>query len=190
MIVVRRDLSAFQHVHPRLDRRGVWHQQLLLPAAGPYRVYADFKVDDRRMTLSTPVSAPGASQPRPLPAPRRSTLIAGGYTVRLHKAKDGQTLTFRVLKDGKPVGDLQPYLGARGHLVAIRQRDLAYLHTHPEPGGAGNGIRFVVHFPSGGRYRLFLQFRHRNRVRTAPFTFGGRAGHGGGHEGMDHGGDH
>ena len=41
-------------------------------------------------------------------------------------------LTLTVTKDGQPVTDLQPYLGAYGHLVALRAGDLAYLHVHPE----------------------------------------------------------
>lgn len=40
-------------------------------------------------------------------------------------------LTLSVAKGTHPVTDLQPYLGAYGHLVALRQGDLAYLHVHP-----------------------------------------------------------
>ena len=29
---------------------------------------------------------------------------------------------------------MEPYLGAKGHLVALREGDLAYLHIHPEGG--------------------------------------------------------
>src|SRR5438477_3662407 len=35
-------------------------------------------------------------------------------------------------------GYLQPYLGAYGHLVALRDGDLAYLHVHPD-GAPGDG---------------------------------------------------
>jgi hypothetical protein len=64
------------------------------------------------------------------------------------------------------VDDLQPYLGAKGHLVALREGDLAYLHTHP----VGRALRFGVAYPSAGRYRLFVQFRHQDAVHTAAFT--------------------
>ncbi len=101
-------------------------------------------------------------------------------------------------KDGEPVADLQPYLGAYGHLVALRQGDLAYLHVHPdgEPGDgttkSGPEITFNSEAPSAGTYRLFLDFRHGGVVRTAEFTVvvgGGQpaapaspdAGHGEGH---------
>jgi hypothetical protein len=75
-----------------------------------------------------------------------------------------------------PVTDLQPYLGAYGHLVALREGDLAYLHVHPEgaPGDgatpAGPRVEFAAEVPSAGTYRLFLDFRHAGVVRTAEFT--------------------
>ena len=60
----------------------------------------------------------------------------------------------------------EPYLGAGGHLVALREGDLAFLHVHP----TGDGPDFEVEFPTPGRYRLFLQFKHEGRVHTAAFT--------------------
>jgi hypothetical protein len=56
--------------------------------------------------------------------------------------------------------------GAAGHLVSLRAGDLAYLHTH----ATGEGLRFATAFPTAGTYRLFLDFRHGDRVRTAAFT--------------------
>ena len=67
--------------------------------------------------------------------------------------------------------DLEPYLGALGHLVALREGDLAFLHVHPEAEeGSGPRVAFRAVFPSAGRYRLFLQFAHANGVHTAAFT--------------------
>jgi hypothetical protein len=80
-------------------------------------------------------------------------------------------LTATVTRDGQPVADLQPYLGAYGHLVSLRDGDVGYLHVHPdEDGGAGPAIAFHTEFPTAGRYRLFLDFRHSGTVRTAAFT--------------------
>ena len=57
--------------------------------------------------------------------------------------------------------DLEPYLEARGHLVALRASDLAYLHVHPQDDAAvGRDVRFAVTFPASGAHRLFLDFRH------------------------------
>ena len=59
--------------------------------------------------------------------------------------------------------DLQPYLGALGHLVAIRDGDLAYLHVHPldeADGPGGPQVRFAVEVPTAGTYGLFFDFSH------------------------------
>ena len=80
-----------------------------------------------------------------------------------------------ITKDGKPVTDLEPYLGAFGHLVALREGDLAYLHVHPDgaPGDGrtepGPGVVFYAAVPSDGRYHLYLDFKHDGVVRTAAF---------------------
>jgi hypothetical protein len=79
-------------------------------------------------------------------------------------------VTLNVTRNGAEVTDLQPYLGAYGHLVAIRTDDLAYLHVHPEEGEPGPEIAFHAEFDETGRYRLFLDFKHRGRVHTADFT--------------------
>ena len=71
--------------------------------------------------------------------------------------------------------DLQPYLGAFGHLVALRSGDLAYLHVHPdgEPGDGstkpGPDVAFGAEVPSAGDYHLYLDFKHDGVVRTAQF---------------------
>ena len=74
-------------------------------------------------------------------------------------------LRFTVARDGHPVA-IQDYLGAKGHLVALREGDLAFLHVHPDK----DSLRFMATFPTAGRYRLFLQFKHEGRVQTVAFT--------------------
>jgi hypothetical protein len=168
LIVVRRDLTGFQHLHPRQDANGEWTVDLRLDAAGSYRVFADFSHDGEATTLASDlrVDGPAALQDLPAPAPQADT--DGGYAVRLdeQKVRAGQeaALRFTVLRDGKPV-QVQPYLGANGHLVALREGDLAFLHVHPT-----KGVQFESTFPTTGRYRLFLQFKHEGRVHTAAFT--------------------
>lgn len=181
LIVVRRDLSGFQHLHPTQGADGVWSQQLTLPAAGDYRAFADFvpaAEGARSLTLGVDLHAAGDYAPLPLPAPTR-TAVVDGYTVILTgylRAGSASPLTLSVRKDGRVVTDLQPYLAAYGHLVALRAGDLAYLHVHPEghPGDgrtrAGPDISFVAEVPTGGTYRLYLDFQHRDVVRTAEFT--------------------
>jgi hypothetical protein len=78
-------------------------------------------------------------------------------------------LTFRVALGGTAV-HTDPYLGAAGHLVAIRVGDLAYLHVHPHEADDGADVRFTAEFPTAGTYRLFFDFSYGGTVRTASFT--------------------
>ncbi|MGH3648321.1 MAG: hypothetical protein ACRDTM_14245 [Micromonosporaceae bacterium] len=179
LIVVRRDLSGFRHVHPELSADGTWRVDSPLGEPGSWRAYADFKpTGGEALTLGVDVDVAGKYAPKALPAPARTATV-DGYTVSLvGSLEPGRTskLTLSVSRDGKPVTDLQPYLAAYGHLVALRQGDLAYLHVHPdgEPGDgtteAGPAITFYAEVPSVGSYRLYLDFRHGGKVRTAEFT--------------------
>jgi hypothetical protein len=179
LIAVRRDLSGYQHVHPDLGADGTWRVPLDL-SAGSWRIFADFaaSADGEDRTLGADLSVAGNYVPAPLPAATRTAEV-DGYTVTLDGdlvAGEESGLTLTVARDGVPVTDLQPYLGAYGHLVALRTGDLAYLHVHPtgEPGDgatpAGPGISFATTTPSSGSYRLFLDFRHDDVVRTVAFT--------------------
>ncbi|MEU5863801.1 MULTISPECIES: hypothetical protein [unclassified Nonomuraea] len=178
-IVVSRDLGSFQHVHPEMAADGVWSVKVTFPEAGGYRAFADFApTGGEPLTLGADLAVGGDYAPKPLPEASRTSKV-DGYDVTLEgDLTPGQAskLTLKVSKDGKPVTDLQPYLGAFGHLVALRARDLAYLHVHPdgEPGDGrtkpGPEIVFYAQVPSGGDYRLFLDFQHEGEVRTADFT--------------------
>jgi hypothetical protein len=171
LVVVREDLAAFQHVHPTQTPSGTWTVALRLPSAGVYRAYADFTSNGRRHTPSAELLAPGPFARRPLPA-AAATARTDGYDVTL-RTRGRSGLTFTVRRDGRPVADLQPYLGARGHLVALRAADLAYAHVHPlatATATAPGVIAFSIAGTRSGTHRVFLQFRHRGRVHTAAFT--------------------
>jgi hypothetical protein len=173
LIVVRRDGQGFQHLHPELDENGVWSVRLTLREAGSYRVFADFKHDGEARTLAADLAVDGEADYRPLPAPATTAGIGDGYQVRLDRgalrAGREAELRFGVSRDGEPVRT-EPYLGAGGHLVALREGDLAYLHVHPAGDSHGGAVSFMTEFPSAGSYRLYLQFKHEGRVRTAAFT--------------------
>ena len=167
LIVVRRDATGFQHVHPELAADGTWSTDVDL-SPGPWRVYADFKpASDEAMTLAAELLVAGDFEPAPPRPDVRSTTV-DGYTVTLDgdlAAGRDTVLRPRVSLDGRDVtGELEPYLGALGHLVALRRGDLAYLHVHPE------GLDFHTSVPTGGAYELFLDFKHAGVVRTAAFT--------------------
>ncbi|MET9673570.1 hypothetical protein ABZY68_10820 [Streptomyces sp. NPDC006482] len=174
-IVASRDLTTFRHLHPVKAADGTWTTPVDLPAAGGYKAFADFKPaapGAQGLTLGADLAVPGAYAPKAMP-PVVPTATVDGYQVRLGGTLDpgkAGELKLTVTKAGKPVTDLEPYLGAYGHLVALRDGDLAYLHVHPNEGGPGPDVSFTATAPSVGTYRLFLDFQHQGKVRTAAFT--------------------
>jgi hypothetical protein len=178
-IAVRRDTAGFQHVHPVMDEKGTWRTELTLEP-GDWRFFADIHPagHDGTMTLGIDAAVAGQYDPRPLPEASKIAQV-GEYTVALDGELvpgEASELTLTVSRNNQPVTDLQPYLSAFGHLVALRVGDLGYLHVHPE-GHPGDGvtapgpeISFMAVAPTAGTYRLFLDFQHDGDVRTAEFT--------------------
>ena len=181
LIVVRTDGTGFRHVHPTRDADGTWSLPWEWAAAGTYRVYTDFVPDvygaAAPITLTRTVEVAGQFTPA-LPE-AATTATVDGYTVELTGdavAGSSSEVTFTVSKNGKPVTNLEPYLGAFAHLVALRDGDLAFLHVHPEGDEpttgetAGPDVGFVAELPTPGRYLLYLDFQIDGKVHSAPFV--------------------
>ena len=178
LVAVRADLSGYQHVHPDRAPDGTWRVPLTL-TPGTWRLVADTTpaAADEDLALTADLQVAGTYDPQPLPGPAPVAEV-DGYTVVLTgelTAGAESELTFGVSRDGRPVTDLQPYLGAYGHLVALREGDLEYLHVHPVEDAhvapaPGPHVAFAATAPSAGTHRLFLDFRHGDAVHTAAFT--------------------
>src|SRR6185312_2161856 len=81
---------------------------------------------------------------------------------------------------GLPVKDLQPYLGAWGHAVTLREGATDFLHSHSTklvPAGvdrsallSGPWVSFNTFFARPGPYRIWSQFQRKDKVITVSFT--------------------
>jgi hypothetical protein len=196
LIVVRRDLGVIIHRHPPVAPDGQVTETVDFPSPGPYRVLVDAypgaKGAPRNFQLHTNVRVAGAYRPQPLP-PFAATQRVNGYTIRLNAPQrihpiQATTLTAKVTDpSGKPVV-FHPWFGALAHAIFFRQGSLDYFHTHVcgistpgctsvfggakvtgRPAGPGQ-LNVGVLLPIAGTWRLFLQFRDRGRIVTAPFT--------------------
>lgn len=186
LIVVRADGAKFRHAHPTLDRSsGTWSAPWRWPTGGSYRVFTDFvpggQEEAPAVTLTRSVEVAGEFEPERRGVSREDAV--DGFEVTLDgelSVGESRELTARVVRNGRPVTSLEPYLGAFGHLVALREGDLAYLHVHaegeePGPGETtGPAIGFETEAPSPGRYLLYLDFKVDGRVHTARFVLEAR----------------
>jgi hypothetical protein len=176
LIVVRRDLTGFQHLHPTMAPDGTWSIDLTLAAPGSYRAVADFTAivggSQVATTLGADLTVPGDSRPVALPAPvqqattdKFSISYAGSPRV-----ESTEPLLMTVSgPDGRPA-TLEPYLGSYGHLVVLRQGDVGYLHVHPEAELADGQVKFWLAAPGPGHYRMFFDFQVAGQVHTAAWS--------------------
>ena len=175
VIVVRRDLVDYQDLDATMASDGTWPVPLRLAEPGSYRAFAIFRPEGvaEPITLGVDLEAPGLVNPRAIPQPS-SLARTADYTVMLEGdviAGGVSRLYANVLRNDDPITNLEPYLGAPGYLIMLREGDLALLHVRPVPdSGAKGTISFEAAIPTAGYYRAFLDFKHEGEVHTAQFT--------------------
>jgi len=176
LVVVRRDLTGFQHLHPTMAPDGTWSIGLTLSSPGSYRAIADFTAvvggSQVAAALGADLTVAGNYLPVALPAPARQA-TADNFQVTYEGAprvESTQPLLMTVTgPDGKPAA-LEPYLGTYGHLVVLREGDVGYLHVHPDTELVGGKVRFWLAAPGPGRYRMFYDFQVAGQVHTAAWS--------------------
>ncbi|QHT59248.1 hypothetical protein GXP70_04195 [Paenibacillus lycopersici] len=184
LIIVSQGLSTFMHAHPEETAEpGVFEVPVSFPSAGRYELIADYVArDGSQQWRSTWVEAGGETagmrQAEPALAPDKElTHTVEGMTVGLTfnqppKAGKPAELTFAFADQatGKPISDLQPYLGAAGHVVILDADAKHYLHVHAMGGSGGPTAMFHTAFPDSGLYKIWGQFQRSGRVVTAAFV--------------------
>jgi hypothetical protein len=208
LFVIAQDLQHFEHIHPEQQRDGTWSIGVTLPKAGYYKVLSDFVPGGGAAQLiARPLVTAGYAgdligDSTRLVADTVLTKTAGDMTATL--SLDPPTfvaglyghLTYRLTETatGRPISDLQPYLGAFGHTLVMSEDGVSYVHAHPlnvrsdpDDGGlpvflippdadletlrGGPDVTFDGLIPKAGRYRAWTQFRRNDRVYTFAFTF-------------------
>jgi Cu+-exporting ATPase len=185
LIVTRADLGTFAHLHPEpTGEKGVFEVEATFPTAGTYALHAEMRqqgqmADVLDATEVTVAGDPPAAEPVPAGDVRSATV--DGVRITLDgEARVGDTSDFTL---GVP-DDLQPYLGAAGHVVVMRADGSGFQHRHAEtyddrgrpvqalPGTEfGPELDLHVRFDVPGAYRLWAQLRLADgTVVTAPFV--------------------
>ena len=180
LILVREGLDQFAHLHPEVDAAGNLSAEFRFPVGGKYRLYADFKPQGKPQSVAIgEVRVGGPSSPAPRLSPNVPGRIRGDgleAAIEITNAKAGAParISFRLLDaEGRPLGDLQPYLGAMGHLVVISADGKEYVHAHPGEEQAELGrVGFEARFAKPGIYKGWGQFRRGGKIHTLPLVLG------------------
>lgn len=188
LMIIREDLGVFSHEHPELGSNGEFALEYVFPTDGRYRLFADIAPKGRGSQVvysevNVKAGKKGASVPKfvlggPMPPPAS---VANGMKAELVFASALESgaqnlVTLKVVDatSGAPVTNLQPYLGAMGHMVLVHQDGTTYVHSHPDDAVAGVGkdgsVPFLARFAKAGWYRCWAQVQRGGQVATFSFS--------------------
>lgn len=188
LIIVSEDLSYFSHEHPEISPDGRFYLKTNFPGAGRYLLFGDFTpANGMNQVLSTSINVKGTPRPASKLTPdTRLTKVVDGITVSVQPSAPLQVgkpvlLTYSLSQNGKPITNMQPYLGAMGHLMAINQNGRNILHTHTVSSGgqvtasmatqSGPRFTYEVELAKSGLTKIWTQFQRNGRILTVPFVF-------------------
>jgi hypothetical protein len=202
LIIVSEDLGYFDHIHPIPQNDGSLVVETSFPAAGKYKLFSDYTPKGGGNQVGQiEVTVAGTPKPAiPLPMDGKMTAEFDGLRVTLSSDKQIRINELLMLKfelseaaTGKPVTDLQPYLGALAHFVVISQDSNEYLHVHPvdpsemKKGGhdhhgdmdhdhgtapvkGGPAVSAHTSFTKVGLYKIWGQFKRNDKIVTTSFV--------------------
>ncbi|MBY0598821.1 hypothetical protein [Bacillus bingmayongensis] len=180
LIVVSKDLSYFNHIHPTYDGNGKFNVDVSFPKGGEYKFIADFIPKGGSQTTQTHTIKVEGTEQKVEPLQTDESLVKAADGKEITLSYDGELkpnkevmLNFSI-KDAatkKPITDLETYLGAIGHVVILSEDTEQYLHVHPADSKTmGPEAMFHTEFPTSGTYKIWAQFQHKGKVFTVPYV--------------------
>jgi hypothetical protein len=194
LFIISPDLQYFNHIHPTQETSGSFNIDVTLPKPGSYQVFCDFfPTGGKAQVISRTLSVRGNEKPSSQAAAvhlgaddsRIKSINGIRFELQLEPAQPiaGQPtlLKYYLVDDqaGTPVRDLQPYLGAWGHSVTLREGADDFLHSHstrllptgldPAKLAGGPRVSFNTFFAKPGVYRIWSQFQRHEQVITVSF---------------------
>ncbi|MEW6734401.1 MAG: cupredoxin domain-containing protein [Acidobacteriota bacterium] len=200
LLIVSSDLAYYTHVHPEENSDGTYTVETKFPTAGQYKLYTDYTPNGANQQIGRlDLDVTGtARQHKPLIVDTQETKSFDDVRVTFKPDKplkvgelNKLNFTFADAKTGKPLYDLEPYLGAMAHFVIISEDTKEFLHAHPleksdaahshndntkphthtaPPRQGGPEVSAHTTFPKPGLYKMWTQFQRNGKVITADFV--------------------
>jgi plastocyanin len=197
LIVVSKDLAEFDHIHPEPVPGDAFSVTHTFTRAGEYWLYADYTAPGEPPSVarfSVAVTG-GPRKPVMLHIDTEYTKTVEGIQVaftapqRLDAGRDlPLAFTLTDAANHQPIADLDPWLGAWGHIMIVGGNGESFIHAHPlesagtetsllphthaapVSGPSPSTIRTVTGFRSAGIYKLWFQFQRHGRLITVPWV--------------------
>ena len=173
LFVVSENLEVFMHVHPVPQPDGSFQLPIRFPNGGMYRMLADFYPEGSTPQLALETVFVKGSSPAARLEPALAPFKAQNMTARLRLDPEAPLAGFetKMFFDLDPRENLEPYLGAWGHMLAASADLIDMLHLHPFLADPAKGsMQFNAIFPRPGLYRVWTQFQRAGVVNTIVFT--------------------
>lgn len=182
LIVISKDMVEFDHIHPEPvpgDALSVTHT---FARAGDYLVYADYTAPGEPPAIARFSVHVGGAAGQPVPLHRDPDVKVTFAAPPQIEADRDLDVAFTL-----SVTDLEPWLGAWGHIMIVSEDGMQFIHAHPLEGAAAADplaphthtapalgpspatIRTRIGFRQPGHYRLWFQFRRNGEISTLPF---------------------
>ncbi len=185
LLIIDESLTDYQHIHPVPGAKpGEWTFNFAPKFARTYRVWSDTKrngADQEYVFADLPAGAEKAPAPDAKPvvvAEINDLKFALSFDGPV-KAGEGVMGSVAVVnaKTGKPFAQLQPIMGAFGHVVAFSRDWGSIEHVHPlgdEPtkdaDRSGPVIGFHMEPQNAGVLKIFVQILGSGKETIVPFT--------------------
>jgi hypothetical protein len=186
LVAVSQDLTQFQHIHPEVGADGAWTVTTTFPETANYVLFGEFVYNGQQVLDRREFTVGESSQTSASLSPDVGPKTEGGLTESLSASQtikngEDESFTLHVTRDGQPVADLEPYLGAPAHVVIVSSDTRNFSHTHgevsgmesmdsPPPSAFGPDINVHHTFPRAGLYKIWLQFGYQGSVITVPYV--------------------
>jgi hypothetical protein len=193
LIVVSKDLSYFDHIHPEFQASGAYeinvlpkgtnytngkfHNETKFEQGGDYVLFADYVPSGAAHQLERiELNVTGTPYKVQKYTASKTTSMTDGYEVILMPeggkffSEGTSHISGIIKKDGKevPADSFENYLAAKAHVVVVSEDSQNYLHVHPEV--VDGRLDLHTTFGKAGIFRGWMQFQTNGQVHTADFV--------------------
>ncbi|MCA1031562.1 hypothetical protein LCL95_11055 [Bacillus timonensis] len=168
LIIVDEHLDQYYHLHPEQIDVGVFQTDIQLKD-GTYKAFIDIKpkkLSYKVLPVEFKIGDTDEHGHGELKEDVSLTKTIDGQEASLHVSsyKIGEPI---ILDFTLPNAELQPYLGAMGHVVILDEHAENYIHVHPlndtEP-------KFETKFETPGLYKLWGEFQIDGKIYYFPYV--------------------